>query len=180
MKNVEFFVSPDAIHYQPLDQSIRQFVETDREAVTGVLTIVRQFYPAAYARLAERYSKSQKNRAYFEFLMASRFIRCNCPAFDTSTLDIDANGVMHFEQVICPMRGECPDENVICRPALHCELSPAEMRVLACQAEGHSIAETAELLHLSPNTIKTHIANIKIRLHVDHMKQAIAWYFKRK
>lgn len=52
-------------------------------------------------------------------------------------------------------------------------LTGQEMRVLAELAAGHSNKEIARVLGLSPNTVKTHIANLFSKLEVARRTQAV-------
>ncbi len=52
-------------------------------------------------------------------------------------------------------------------------ISPREMEVLSALASGQSNKEIARSLSVSPNTIKTHIANLFEKLDVDRRVRAI-------
>ena len=52
-------------------------------------------------------------------------------------------------------------------------LTGQEMRVLEHLAAGRSNKEIARLLGLSPNTIKTHLANVYAKLSVNRRTQAV-------
>jgi DNA-binding NarL/FixJ family response regulator len=53
-------------------------------------------------------------------------------------------------------------------------LSPREKEVLALVAEGRSNKAIAEALFVSPNTVKTHVASLLNKLHVDSRVQLAA------
>ena len=53
-------------------------------------------------------------------------------------------------------------------------LSPREKEVLALVAEGRSNKAIAEALYVSPNTVKTHVASLLNKLHVDSRVQLAA------
>ncbi len=53
------------------------------------------------------------------------------------------------------------------------DLSAREMEVLVRLAEGATNREIAEVLFLSPNTIKSHVANIYRKLEVSRRPQAV-------
>lgn len=52
-------------------------------------------------------------------------------------------------------------------------ISKREYEVLGLIARGHTNQEVAELLFVSPNTVKTHLANIFAKLDVNRRTQAI-------
>lgn len=52
-------------------------------------------------------------------------------------------------------------------------ISPREMAVLAEIAAGHSTKEIAARLHVSPNTVKTHIANLFAKLGARRRTDAL-------
>jgi DNA-binding NarL/FixJ family response regulator len=54
-------------------------------------------------------------------------------------------------------------------------LSEAELRVLQLIGQGLDNATIAQSLHLSPNTIKTHVRHIFEKLHVSDRTQAALW-----
>lgn len=53
-------------------------------------------------------------------------------------------------------------------------LSPRERELLPLLAQGCTNEELAELLKLSPNTIKTHLKSLFAKLHVSNRTQAVA------
>ena len=52
-------------------------------------------------------------------------------------------------------------------------LSPRECEILALLASGKSNQEMADALHISPNTVKTHLARVYEKLDVQRRIQAI-------
>jgi DNA-binding NarL/FixJ family response regulator len=53
-------------------------------------------------------------------------------------------------------------------------ISPRELRVLEELAAGHSNKEIAARLHVSPNTVKTHVARLLEKLEAKRRTDAIA------
>ena len=53
-------------------------------------------------------------------------------------------------------------------------LTGRERDVLGCLAEGHRRRDVAEHLHLSPNTVRTHLQNIMAKLGVHSALEAVA------
>ena len=103
--------------------------ESERELINNVLSLIRDRYVDAYNKLLEIYSKSDRNKLYYEFRIVHRFIRCNFGEYDQFNYDIDASGNYEFEEVKCPLRGECLYEGVVCKPKLTTELTDREMMV---------------------------------------------------
>lgn len=58
-------------------------------------------------------------------------------------------------------------------------LTPQEIRVLQLITEGLSNGTIAEILTLSPNTVKTHVRNIFSKLGVSDRTQAAIWAIRR-
>ncbi len=59
-------------------------------------------------------------------------------------------------------------------------LSPRETEILKMLSEGKNYKEVAELIYLSPHTVKTHIKNIYSKLHVNNRAEAIYKAIKQK
>jgi DNA-binding NarL/FixJ family response regulator len=53
-------------------------------------------------------------------------------------------------------------------------LTPREREVLACLAAGNGRREMAEQLHMSPNTLRTHLQNLMAKLGVHSALEAVA------
>lgn len=135
LAEVEFYTTPEGdIMVKPMGMPVRQLTEADRELIPELLSMIRDLYPEAFARLSEVYSRNERNRIHYEFMMVSRFIRCNFGEYDQNRLDIDASGVLRFEEVHCPLRGECRDECVVCKPRLQTGLTPRESEILHSSA----------------------------------------------
>jgi two-component system, NarL family, response regulator LiaR len=58
---------------------------------------------------------------------------------------------------------------------LHGDLSERELEVLCLAALGHDNAEIARRLHISPKTVKNHISNILMKLHLENRIQAAVY-----
>ena len=156
MKEKEFYTCDDRIYCLSAGNSV-EVTENDTELIDEILSRIEIFYPQAYKTLQETYSKSSLNIAYYRFLMARRFLKCNFGDLDTTNYDIDSEGIFHFEKVSCPMRGECKCEGIICMPKFSCKLSEAEMRVMRIYYDYKDIDKIADMLYLSCHTVKNHI-----------------------
>lgn len=58
-------------------------------------------------------------------------------------------------------------------------LTPQEVRILQLITEGLNNGTIAEILSLSPNTVKSHVRNIFIKLGVSDRTQAAIWAIRR-
>ena len=177
LANIEFYNTPEGdIMCKQAAQPARLLHENDREMVSDLLTLIRDRYPKAHDALMKLYSSSSRNRRYYEFRMVSRFIRCNCGNYDQQTLDIDSYGRFRFEEVKCPLRGECQLEGVVCKPQLDTSLSDREMEVFRLIVDNMQADEIAAELNLSPCTINRHRENIKAKLKLRSVAELVNYW----
>lgn len=179
LRNIEFFKTPDGcVMYRRQGEPVVELTEHDREIVGAMLTVIRTRYPEAFAALSDLYSRSERNRSWFEFRMVSRFVRCNLGDYDTQTIDIDEDGLLHMEQMKCPLMGsgDCCWDGVICRPALSTGLTTRELELLPMLAEGLQSWEIAARLSISKNTVDRHRQNIMAKLGKRSTVELAAYY----
>lgn len=177
MTAIEFYNTPDGtVMYKHVGGSVREFHKGDRELVMELFATIRDRYPRAFKALSDLYSKQEESRETFEFKIVSRFVRCNFGEFDMHTTDIDADGMFRFEEVKCPLRGECIYEGIICKPSLNTKLSDREIEVLALIAKGYESENIAEELCISRFTVCRHRDNIKAKLKLRKTAQLVTWY----
>lgn len=177
MTAIEFYNTPDgSVMYKYVGGSVRELHQEDRDLVMVMFAIIRDRYPRAFKALSDLYSREEPSRETFEFKIVSRFVRCNFGEFDMHTTDVDADGMFRFEEVKCPLRGECVHEGRICKPALDTKLSDREVEVLSLIAKGMESEEIAESLHISPCTVARHRDNIKAKLKLRKLAQLVTWY----
>lgn len=167
MKSVEFFTLDNEVYYRESGGETSRFTEESTEVIRFVHDRIETLYPKAFNRLKERFARINYRPNYQRYRIAMRFCRCNFGNADTSPMDIDARGCFRFERVACPLRGECPDEGVVCNPELNSTLSEAELRVLEPLFYGSPIEQIAEKLCLSEHTVRNHKRNAfaKIGVH---------------
>ena len=70
------------------------------------------------------------------------------------------------------MRGSDPEQDNAGQ--VLAALTPREREVLACLAEGTNRRDLAEHLHMSPNTVRTHLQNLMSKLGVHSALEAVA------
>lgn len=175
--NTEFYTTPDGeVMFKLHDSPVRKFEESNRMFVESLFVLIRDRYTEAFNALSELYSKSERNRIHFEYKIVHRFIRCNFGEYDQYKYDIDRNGTFQFEEVHCPLRGECKYEDAICKPQLNTALTARELEVAKFIADGLQATEIAEELSLSVATINRHRENIKARLQIKTIAQIGVYY----
>ena len=81
--------------------------------------------------------------------------------------------MFHFEEVKCPLRGICKDENLICKPKADLGLPAEEQRVVKLYAKGYLPGEIAENLGKSEKTCKEQIRSACRRLKLPHPRWLI-------
>ncbi|MDR1624137.1 MAG: helix-turn-helix transcriptional regulator [Tannerellaceae bacterium] len=174
LKETEFYNTPNGDVMIKTDQEpLRILEETgdeNRAFISSFISYISTFYTEAWNTLCLLYSKKEPNRLNYEYWITSRFIRCNFGEYDANAPDIDIYGRFHFEEVKCPLRGECPYENIICKPAFNSSLSFRETNVLRLVIQRYKVEEIASNLHISPHTVRNHIRNI----HIKSKTQSIA------
>ena len=177
LENIEFYVLPDgSVNIKKQGEPVAPYLLECEDITNEMIILIRDLYPEAYSKLSEIYSKSEKNHKFFEYRMVNRFIRCNFGECDTLSHDIDEIGQFNFEEVRCPMRGECPYEGTICKPKLQTRLTKREQEVAELLAAGLHKIKVAERLNISVYTVNRHIQKIKVRMHLSHTYQIISQF----
>ncbi len=175
--NIEFYNTPDGdVMIKAINEPARPLKDNDYDIISYMLTTISDRYPKAYAALMELYSKRTMNKKFFEFSVVHRFIRCNFGEYDQYNHDIDANGNFIFEEVKCPLRGECQQEGVVCKPEIDTTLTEREMEVFRLIASNMRTEDIAEKLNLSKFTIIRHRENIKARLGLHDIPELITYW----
>lgn len=177
--NLEFYNSPDGeVMIKAKGEAVRVLQEKDQEIVQELLISIRDRYPEAFKSLSELYSKSERNRLHFEYRIVHRFIRCNFGEYDQYNYDIDKDGSFQFEEVKCPLRGECHFEGIICKPKLNSKLTDREIEVLKLISDGMNAHQIALELSISYTTVNRHRENIKAKLQIKNIAELGKYYCK--
>ena len=171
---IEFYIYNDELWYITAEGQNRKLTERDTEIISDLLTMIAEMYPTAYAALQEEYSRSATNAPYYQYLMVRRFCKCNLGKLDSTKIDL-VNGLLNFERVTCPLRGECKREGVICCPKFNSKLSEAELRVMRLVYDGLEKDEIAARLFLSPHTIKNHVKSVYAKLGIHEKSEFIKY-----
>ena len=169
-KNIEFFNSADGrILFYGRDAEPRQLKVDDKEIIDYVYKMIEVVYPGAMKALQQEYSSSSRNYYFFHYKIVDRFIRCNFGENDLLRYDIEY-GTMNMEQVRCPLRQICKNENVICNPSMSTD---KETQVAKLYAHGLSQQEIADVLHKSSCTVNAQLYNLKQRLNLKSSHEII-------
>lgn len=178
MERLEFFVINDQLWV--LDEAGNHVLveESNREIVSRLYDMIVEYWPKAHKALCEKFKASSANVPFFQWLIVRRFYKCNFGKLDTSTADINRDS-FHFEKVECPLRGECKLEGIICNPQFNSTLTPMQLRVMELYYHGKNVDEIAEVLFISPNTVKNHIRASYYKLCI-HEKSEFVRYAHEK
>lgn len=180
--NIEFYNTPEGeVMVKAPGKAARVLKENDRELISEMLAIIRDRYPGAHSALMEISSSSTMNRWFYEYKVVHRFIRCNFGEYDQYTLDINSNGRFTFEEVHCPLRGECILETVVCKPQLNTHLTEREIEVFRLIAENNMQTENiAKELNISPCTVNRHRENIKAKIRVNTVAEMVSYWHQHQ
>ena len=171
MEAVEFFIINGQTCIRRNGVS-KPLTPKDRVEIEWMLDQMQRCFPHAVCRLQEWVAESAANRRFFEYRMVDRFIRCNFGEADFLYSDVE-NGIFHFEEVKCPLRGICKDEGVICKPKFQLPVTREEGRVAALYSKGLTADEIAGVLRKSVKTIKNQLDNARKRLCLDRTRDLI-------
>ncbi len=173
IRSIEFFSFEDEMWYRASDGTQRKLTEGD-PVVREVFDYLSDFHPEALKALEEKYGRFSPNIVHYRYCIVRRFCRCNFGNID-HVPDVCSEGRMHFEHVLCPLRGECPLEGVVCHPKFNSKISPAELRVLELACQGLGLEEIADRLCLSIHTVKNHKRNACRRIGAHSTPELIAY-----
>ena len=173
MQNVEFYIVNDELWLKSENTS-KQLTIREIDVVGRLFVEFGRTFPEAIEALKKTYAKSSKFKPYFLFKIVNRFCRCNFGNID-NIFDIDAGGHFNLEYVQCPLRGECPLENIVCQPRFASSLSPSELRVMRLLVDGVSRQAIADSLCLSIHTVNNHIQNSYLRTGVHSLSEFVRY-----
>lgn len=171
MEAVEFFVigGQTCIRRNSISKPL---TPSDRDAVEYMLDQIVRCFPLAAERLQIWAEESKLNKRFYEWRMVDRFIRCNFGEADFLYSDIE-DGMFHFEEVKCPLRGICKDENVICKPQFKMPVSKEEGRAAVLYSKGLTANEIAAKLGKGVKTVKNQLGNAAKRLGLSRTRDLI-------
>jgi len=176
MENIEFRVSPDGnVYYKKSGEEEKRLTRFCAAVYTNLMDLIMSRFPGAWARLSLLYPAQNKTKVAVDiasYKRVERFIRCNFGEHDLLTSDIEKD-ILNFEEVRCPLRGICNDENIICKPQTLFRLSPAEREVVKLYLHGYTFKEISEKLDKSPSTVKVQLSRIKRKVGARNCREII-------
>jgi DNA-binding CsgD family transcriptional regulator len=91
------------------------------------------------------------------------------------------NGKFNPEYFDCPYRGQCRYREKLCAKikAPNGKISRKEISVIRLIAKGLAVKQIAERLFISPETARTHVANIHRKLNVHNNAGVTAFAFRK-
>lgn len=176
MEAIEFRVSPDGeVYFKEGKRQEKRLTRFEKNVCVQVLGLIHDRFPGAWSRLRLLYrpksnTPAEKDKAAFS--VVERFIRCNFGEHDLLTPDIDRD-IVNFEEVRCPLRGICQDENIICKPQSLYRLTPAEKEVARLYLRGDTFDMIAKELGKSPSTVKQQLWRLKNKLGARNCREII-------
>lgn len=181
IKNIEFYRTPGGeVMLKEAGKPVEMYELRRRDITRDMFTHIMEFYPKAFKALAEAYSSGFAfNRDVFEFKCVHRFIRCNFGEYDRIE-DIDNLGNFSFEDVKCPMAGECKYHRIICNPEFETSLTDRELEVMKLYFYRNRPENIADKLCISIETVKTHKRNALTKLRMHSMEDFMVYAASNK
>ena len=146
LRSIEFFNDPEGGVMVRDTEGVHTYQPEDKMLTGALFTRIETEYPKAFKALAEIYRKSRANVNYYRFLICHRFIRCNFGRLDNRQ-DIDGMGRFTFEDVSCPIKGECKYAGIICSPEFNTRLTERQKEVMKLYMEGMGDEEIADITY---------------------------------
>lgn len=164
-RKIEFSTSPENKVLVQTDGEIFLLNENNRELLAMLGSLIERQYPDAWKALSDNYKRYEGNPSHYLFLRVCRFILCNMGKQDSLSFDVD-NGVLHIEDIPCPMRNECAWNGIVCHPkALN--LNEREQKVISRWAKGDSYKEISEEMKVSTSSVKNTIYKAANRMKLS-------------
>lgn len=174
MKSIEFYRTPIGGIMVTDESGTHELREGDRKFISAMISKIGEFYPEALSKLSEVFQNKRFNVPHYEYCIVSRFIRCNWGRYD-SVMDVDQFGNFNFEEVECPLRGECSAEGIICKPKFNSRLSDREIEVMQQYYHGLDEPRIADKMCISVETVKTHKRNVLRRTSTNSLTEFILY-----
>lgn len=175
-KRIEFSSSPEGRVMVMTDNDVFLLEEKHQELLQLIAKSISIQYPEAWKALGINYKSCEKNTWHYLYKRVSRFILCNMGKMDGLSFDFD-NGILHLEDIQCPIRCECSFFGIICHPK-PLDLDKRELKMLTLWKQGETYKEISDSMNVGQSSVKNTIHNITKRMKLgcakDLMKLAAA------
>ena len=171
MEAIEFYLWEGEVRYR-VDGHERTLKQSDWEIIEFILETLQKFFPDALQALNKKCASSLPNKRFYDFRRVELFIRCNFSDHDTLSFDI-SQGMLHFEDVKCPLRGVCEYDGIICRPRFRMPCPNEEGKVAALYSKGLTADEIAGVLRKNIKTVKNQLCSVTKRLQLNRTRDLI-------
>lgn len=159
------------------DQQAWTLLPSHRDFITAYIDLLRFKRRIALDRLSVRYANSKENKVWYDFLIVRGHINCNFIQHD-NRLDIDENGNLRTEFILCPRAAECPDYGFVCNCPSDCALTERLVEVLRLIVAGFENNEIAGKLYLSPHTVHNHRNKILEVTGSKNTADMVRWWYE--
>ena len=178
LRNIEFSGMPDGeVEVREMGKAVYQLTLENLEFINDFYMLLEDKRSVALHALEKRYIKSKANLSYYKFLIVRGFIKCNFIVLDNH-LDVDDNGNLNTEFVLCPRTGECIECGLVCNSPIDTELSEREIQVLRLIADGMENVAIADELYISTHTVHNHRNNILKKLGKNNTAELVSYWYK--
>lgn len=176
-KNIEFSLTPVGTIQYSVHGGMKVYSKNDYEFTGAAMNWLNENYPDAVKVLEKKFATSKMNRTFFHWQIVTSFFACKCGAID-NVMDIDDEGFLHAEFMICPSRFFCKDR--ICMIAQKHKLTPAETEIMPLLADGLSHKSIGMILKKSPEAVKSTICRACKRFGIEiNGKKLVAFCNKK-
>lgn len=153
-KNIEFSLTPVGTIQYSVENGMKVYDKNDYEFTAAAMNWIEENYPDAIRVLEKKFAASKMNRTFFHWQIVTNFFACKCGAID-NVMDIDDDGFLHSEFMVCPCRFFCKDK--VCMIAQKYRLTQAESEIMPLLADGLSHKTIATILNKTPDAVKSTI-----------------------
>lgn len=154
LRSIEFTLTPSGAISYTVDGGTKVYAVNDYELTASAMDWLNLNYPEAVRILEKKFSDSKTNRPFHHWRIVTNFFACKCGASD-NVLDIDDEGMLHGEFVMCPARFFCKDK--VCQIQPKYRLTKVESEIIPLLEDGLSHKTIATILDKNPDTVKSTI-----------------------
>lgn len=176
--NIEMVLQPKGDISYTIDEVSKVYKEDDSEFTYAALEWMNERYSEAVKENENEFKSCKSNIRLFRHKIVSKFFGCNCGGND-NVIDIDENGNMNREFMLCPARLFCKNKKGGCEAVPTLKLTPDQLPVVELLSEGMSQAEIAEILNIDVNNVKGRTRNACQKFKIEINSGKLVAYCRR-